>query len=130
MNSSVHGRRAPATFCMQAGANRSAALTPLHDTAGSGAFHRRGPTGGAANGIPLNTRTPASRPLVPASWPPDVVTIVGAAARTARPAHVAARTRLQSVARIAIEWAHSARSPEPAKAQSPKPRAHQDRLVR
>src|SRR5262245_33539386 len=87
MNSSVQGSRAPATGCMHAGANRSAARTPVHGGADSGAFQRSGPTGGAAYGIPLKTRTAASRPATPASWPPETVTVVGAAAWSTRPAH-------------------------------------------
>src|SRR5215831_12261422 len=37
--------------------NASALRTPSHFAAGCGARHRFSPVGGAANGIPLNTRT-------------------------------------------------------------------------
>src|SRR5262245_16856395 len=57
--------------------NFSAALTPDHGTTGSGAFHRRGPTGGAANGMPLNTRTPSA--VVPRTLPPSIVVVSDAA---------------------------------------------------
>src|SRR5688572_19265384 len=87
MNSSVQGRRGPVTVCMHAGANRSAERTPAHGVAGSGAFQRRGPTGGAAYGTPLNTCTAASRPDTPASRPPETVTETGPAACKAKPAH-------------------------------------------
>ena len=42
------------------GAPKASALrTPSHLAAGWGAFHRLSPSGGAANGMPLNTRTDA-----------------------------------------------------------------------
>ena len=42
--------------CMQRGPNLSAGRTPGQLWTGCGAFQRRSPTGGAANGIPLKTR--------------------------------------------------------------------------
>src|SRR5262245_37451518 len=62
---------------MHSGPYASAFLTPDHDAAGCGAFHRNSPTGAAANGIPLNTRTPFDE--VPRSCPPSTLTTSGAA---------------------------------------------------
>jgi hypothetical protein len=62
---------------MQIGENWSAFLTPAHGSGGAGARQRRAPIGGAANGIPLNARTPsASTP----STKPDAVRIGSAEA--------------------------------------------------
>src|SRR5574344_1875285 len=44
--------------CMGFGPKSFAGLTPSHFSTGCGAFHLRLPTGGAANGTPLNTFTP------------------------------------------------------------------------
>src|SRR6187397_1819546 len=55
----------------------SAARTPCQATTGCGAFQRSSPTGGAAKGMPLNTRTPFA--AVPEIWPPSTATISGAA---------------------------------------------------
>src|SRR5450631_2465949 len=49
--------------------NRSALRTPSQFAAGRGACHRRVPTGGAAKGMPLKTRTPESDPGAPATRP-------------------------------------------------------------
>ena len=52
--------RRPTPFgCTQTLPNCSAFRTPSHLAAGCGSFHRSGPTGGAAKGMPLNTRTDA-----------------------------------------------------------------------
>src|SRR6267142_2129578 len=55
----------PAARCVQLAENVLAARTPLQLAAGFGACQRRSPTGGAANGMPLKTRT--SGLLVPAT---------------------------------------------------------------
>src|SRR5215831_9579426 len=60
---------AAAASCMQLRANDEACLTPVHGLTGCGAFQRSAPTGGAANGMPLNDEmpfvtTPATRPPV------------------------------------------------------------------
>src|SRR4051812_35648997 len=47
----------------------TAVFTPSHFAGGCGAFQRSGPTGGAANGMPLNTRTAASLPGAPDTMP-------------------------------------------------------------
>ena len=49
--------------CGAIGPNSVASRTPDQGTTGWGGRHRRGPTGGAANGIPENAHTPSrSRP--------------------------------------------------------------------
>src|SRR6188768_2220341 len=60
--------------CMQALAKASAFLTPAQGLAGAGAFQRRSPTGGAANGMPLKTEMPAS--VTPLTAPPVTVATV------------------------------------------------------
>src|SRR5262245_24177526 len=80
MNSYVHGFRASTMFWTQFAANASAFLTPSHRDGGCGARHRRSPTGGAANGTPLNTLTAASPAGEPASCPSDTRTDVRARA--------------------------------------------------
>ena len=47
-----------AELTSQPGPNPVALRTPCHPLAGRGGCHRRTPTGGAANGIPLNAATP------------------------------------------------------------------------
>ena len=59
---------------MQRGPNASALRTPSHFTAGCGAFQRSGPTGGAANGMPLKTRTSVLLPAAPDTSPEPVFT--------------------------------------------------------
>ena len=52
--------RRPTPFgCTHTGPNASALRTPSQCATGCGAFQRSGPTGGAPNGMPLNTRTPS-----------------------------------------------------------------------
>ena len=46
--------------CMARGPNLSALRTPSQSLTGWGGFQRRSPTGGWANGTPLNARTPFS----------------------------------------------------------------------
>jgi hypothetical protein len=72
MNSSVHGSREPAWFCMQLVPNLSALRTPSYGRAGCGGRQRKPPTGGAANGIPRKAVTPLA--LTPASEPVSVLT--------------------------------------------------------
>src|SRR5580693_5126581 len=50
-------------FCGGVAAGAVASNSPRHGVTGRGALKRSGPTGGSANGIPVNTRTPlAERP--------------------------------------------------------------------
>src|SRR6187399_340624 len=69
--SSLTGAVLPCEFggCMQAFANASAFLTPGQGVTGAGAFQRRSPVGGAANGMPLkivmsSCATPLTAPPV------------------------------------------------------------------
>lgn len=57
---------------MQALPNDFASRTPFHGTTAAGGFQRNMPTGGAAYGMPLNTRSPAS--AEPSTGPPWVAT--------------------------------------------------------
>src|SRR4051812_40583118 len=86
------GTRLGACACMHTLANVSALRTPGHFSGGCGSFQRNGPTGGAANGIPLNTRTPDFR-VTPESRPLAVLTgseIAASALDTDRAAMAAA----------------------------------------
>src|SRR5574344_1889023 len=58
--------------CLGLGPKSLACLTPSHFSTGWGAFHLRFPTGGAANGTPLNTLTPEQS--MPSSVPLAVCT--------------------------------------------------------
>ncbi len=50
-----------------------ASRTPCHGSTGAGGFQRRSPTGGAANGMPLNTAPLCwARPRI---WPPVTATM-------------------------------------------------------
>jgi len=82
MNSCVHGLRSLTTVWMQLAPKLAARRTPFHETTGPGAFHRRLPTGGAANGIPLQATTDAVRPDTPALRPPVTRTDVPTAAES------------------------------------------------
>src|SRR5438093_3007284 len=74
--------RRPMPFgCTQTSPNVSALRTPLHFAIGCGARHRCAPTGGAAKGTPLNTRTPGADADVPESRPASVLTGSGTLAR-------------------------------------------------
>src|SRR4051812_36235670 len=64
--------------CTQTGPNASALRTPFDGATGCGGFQRRGPTGGAPNGMPRNTRTPPGEFAAGAIRPASV--------RTASPA--------------------------------------------
>src|SRR5580704_2804752 len=89
--------------CMQAGPNWSAARTPLHLVTACGGFHRRAPTGGAPNGMPLKAATPGKRPATPAIRPSVVLT--GARSNggaTALPASAALTAAAVSVAHTPI----------------------------
>src|SRR5215467_10392836 len=59
---------------MQRGPNSAALRTPFHGATGFGAFHRKAPTGGAANGIPRKTRTPGEAVATPSTTPLSVFT--------------------------------------------------------
>ncbi len=59
--------------CMQRGPNCAAGRTPVHDLTAVGGFHRRSPTGGAANGTPRNARTPVVSFVTPSTTPFAVV---------------------------------------------------------
>src|SRR5437867_2811032 len=62
---------------MQRGPVAVALLTPVHAATGCGGFHRRSPTGGAANGMPLKLRTPFD--IAPETSPPSIFTVSSAA---------------------------------------------------
>src|SRR5262245_2663870 len=65
--------RRPTPFgCTQALPNVSALRMPAHFGVGRGGSHRSSPTGGAAYGIPLDTRTPGAAAVVPESRPASV----------------------------------------------------------
>src|SRR5678815_1018814 len=68
--SSLTGAVLPCEFggCMQAFANASAFLTPDQGVTGAGAFQRKSPVGGAANGMPLKIEMPS--PATPLTMPP------------------------------------------------------------
>src|SRR5215218_3171629 len=74
--SSLTGAVLPCVFvaCMQAFAKASAFLTPDQGLTGAGAFQRRSPTGGAANGMPLKIEMPFS--ATPLTSPPVTLTWV------------------------------------------------------
>src|SRR5262245_41794874 len=59
---------------MQREPNSAALRTPFHGSTGCGAFHRKAPTGGAANGIPRKTRTPGDVAATPSTTPLSVFT--------------------------------------------------------
>ena len=61
------------------GANESLRRTPRHATTGCGAFQRRAPTGGAANGSALKTRRAGLDSTLAATAPPVTVTVSRAA---------------------------------------------------
>src|SRR4051794_23302882 len=56
---------------MQLEPNSPALRTDFQGTSGLGSRHRRSPTGGAANGMPLNAVMEGSRPGTPVSTPPS-----------------------------------------------------------
>ncbi len=71
-------------FCMQPAPKCVAWRTPAQGFTGWGAFQRRGPTGGAAKGMPLNIESPpetspATIPPVTLAW--AIPAFAGAAAR-------------------------------------------------
>src|SRR3982751_3926693 len=74
MTSYVHVLLSCTMRWMQLGPNSAAWRTPVHATGGSGAFHRLSPTGGAANGMPLNAVRPGFRPAAPETVPPSPLT--------------------------------------------------------
>src|SRR5580704_9613879 len=86
MNSYVHGFLSVTMVCMQLAPNLSAAFTPDHLATGWGARQRSAPTGGAANGIPLNAVMEASRAGVPDTIPPETLTGCEIAAKPETPA--------------------------------------------
>src|SRR5215510_9521875 len=86
--SDAYGDPAGSGSCTHFGPNVSTFLTPAHATTGCGGFHRRSPTGGAANGMPLNTHAPSTS--VPAICPPSTFTISAPANRRCEPATVRA----------------------------------------
>lgn len=63
--------------CEHDAANWSALRTSVHGVTGCGAFQRRSPTGGAANGMPLKTLTDGSSPRTPSIAPVSVRTMSG-----------------------------------------------------
>jgi hypothetical protein len=72
---------------------------PDHFATGCGTRQRFSPMGGAANGMPLNTRTEALAPVVPATMPLSSVTSAGIVAK----AHVVAVSNTAVSSRRRIE---------------------------
>jgi hypothetical protein len=64
------------------GPNASALNTPSHFAAGCGGFHRFSPSGGAAKGIPLKTRTFGFAVVAPATRPASILTCSEISAET------------------------------------------------
>ena len=64
--------------CMQSAPNSAAWRMPVHGAAGWGGRHRSSPTGGAANGMPLNDSTPSS--ITPCTSPLSIRTTAGVCA--------------------------------------------------
>jgi hypothetical protein len=60
---------------MQFAPNSTAGRTPVHFTGGWGGRHLNSPTGGAANGMPLNDATPSA--IKPCTSPLSTRTIAG-----------------------------------------------------
>src|SRR5262245_46786425 len=97
MNSAVHGLRDRARFWTQLSENLSALRTPSHFAGGCGGRQRKFPTGGAAKGIPLKTRTPGIEPATPSSKPLSTRTVpLIAVARGGRAIKTARNNRQQS----------------------------------
>src|SRR5262249_44774235 len=63
-------------FCTQLSENFSALRTPSHFAGGCGGRQRSSPTGGAAYGMPLKTRTPGTELATPSSNPPSTRTVL------------------------------------------------------
>ena len=98
--------------CTQTLPNASARRTPSHRGGACGGFQRSSPTGGAANGIPLNARTPDGR-VTPETRPLSVPTGSGIAAGVLTAAAAARATvkMTASAARILMKCLTS--RPEP-----------------
>src|SRR5437899_2488074 len=94
--------RRPTPFgCTQALANVSALRMPAHFAAGCGGRHRSSPTGGAAYGIPLNTRTPGAAAGAPESRPASV--LIGSRTAARKPLTIAsAAANIAAVAMILL----------------------------
>src|SRR4051794_19896598 len=67
--------------CIQRGPKLVAGRTSLQFRTGCGAFQRRSPTGGSANGRPLKARTPLACGPVPSTTPDASLTRSGPAAK-------------------------------------------------
>src|SRR6516162_93945 len=113
-----------------AGPIQLAFLMPVHRAAGRGARHRRAPTGGAAYGMPKNSRAPLAR--TPRTAPLSVRTTSGAGQAGARAAAVRA-----GVTGPAAVTGRAAAAPvlAPRQAASPRvtasgPRRQTDRTIR
>ena len=80
------GKDAPLSErCMQLAENAFADRTPSHLAGDCGGRHRRPPMGGAAKGMPLNTRTVGTVPATPDTRPASVFTGSETAAPTVMP---------------------------------------------
>src|SRR5687767_13228555 len=88
--------------CVHGSANESARLTPRQGGGFCGGLHRSDPTGGAANGIPLNEAMPSF--VVPPTVPPVTRACV-IAASTVENARVARGIAMSRPARIVTSWA-------------------------
>ena len=88
---------APPLGCMHRAPNWSAERTPAQLRTGCGGRHRNGPTGGAANGMPLNTRMLAVLPAIPDTSPASMRTGAGRVATPDSPARtMAVTTRVEN----------------------------------
>ena len=86
--------------CTQAGPKRSQARTLSQGCTGAGGRQRSGPTGGAANGTPLNTARPASS--LPRKRPVVVSTVDMGGAYARRPRRVSPHARRPAGHRAAM----------------------------
>src|SRR3954464_3637648 len=82
--------------CMQRGPKPVAGRTPLQFRTGCGAFQRRSPTGGSANGRPLKARTPLACGPEPSTTPDASLTRSDPAAK-AEAARVTAVTIVRRI---------------------------------
>src|SRR5262249_43763518 len=95
--------------CTQTLPNVSALRMPVHFATGCGARHLSSPVGGAANGTPLNTRTPGVDADTPAIRPASVLIGSGTAARkTLTDASTAGTATLFFIPKVGIAYRRKA----------------------
>src|SRR5262245_66528498 len=85
--------------CTQLGANAVAVFTPVHFWTACGAFHRRPPTGAAANGIPLKAAIP---PLTTPDTRPPVTAALGICEYADEASSTSAATQRTAIDRFRI----------------------------